>query len=373
MVTATKPIPFVDLKSQYKAIRPEIDAAVQATIEETAFIGGKRLQALEEAFAAYCGVRFGVGASSGTTALHIALAAAGVKPGDEIIVPSHTFVATAEAVHHTGAVPIFVDIDPETYCMDPASAEAAVTPRTKGIMPVHIYGQVTDMDPILELAKRKNLFVIEDAAQSHGAYYGKKRAGSMGDFGCFSFYPGKNLGAYGDAGMSVTNDEEAAKLMTLLVNHGRTTKYEHDIIGYNYRLDGIQAAVLNVKLPHLDDWNEGRRRAAHRYNELLKDLDVVTPVEKRGHVYHLYVIQCDDREGLGKALGEDGIASGVHYPVPLHLQPCFQSHPGYGKGKLPVTEKVASRILSLPMFPELTEEQQGRVAASIRKFQGRSI
>jgi dTDP-4-amino-4,6-dideoxygalactose transaminase len=226
------------------------------------------------------------------------------------------------------------------------------------------------MDPILKLAKERNLLVIEDAAQAHGAYYGERRAGSMGTFGCFSFYPGKNLGAYGDAGAVVTNDEAHRDRMDRLANHGRETKYTHGVVGYNYRLDGIQAAVLSVKLKHLDDWNSNRRRVAHRYNELLEGANVETPIEERGHVYHLYVIQCDDRDGLGKALDEEGISTGVHYPVPLHLQPCLTDIPGAEEGRFPVAERIASRIVSLPMFPEMTEEQITRVAEGVRRFTG---
>jgi dTDP-4-amino-4,6-dideoxygalactose transaminase len=363
-------IPFVDLGAQYRAIHAEIDPAVQTTIEETAFIGGGRVKALEDAFAAYCGAAFGVGCSSGTAALHLALESAGIGRGDEVILPVHTFIATAEAVLHAGATPVFVDIEPRTYCLDPALIEDAITERTKAIIPVHLYGQMADMDPILEIAGRRNLLVIEDAAQAHGAYLGKRRAGSMGTFGCFSFYPGKNLGAYGDAGAVVTSDEGHRDRMERLANHGRETKYTHGMVGYNYRLDGIQAAVLSVKLKHLDDWNESRRRVAHRYNELLEGTNVEAPVEERGHVYHLYVIQCDDPVGMGKALDEDGISTGIHYPVPLHLQPCLADIPGAEKGRFPVAERIAGRILSLPMFPEMSEEQITRVAEGVKRFTG---
>jgi dTDP-4-amino-4,6-dideoxygalactose transaminase len=364
-------IPFVDLKSQYQAIRNEIDQAVSATIEDTAFIGGKRVKELEETFARFSGTKYAIGCSSGTSALHVALVSAGIGPGHEVITASHTFVATAEAIIHAGAVPVFVDVNPQDYCLDPAQVEAAVTPRTKAVIPVHLYGQLADMNAILAVAKKHGLIVIEDAAQSHGAAIGDQRAGSMGALGCFSFYPGKNLGAYGDAGIVTTNDLAHHDRIQQLVNHGRETKYTHNVIGFNYRLDGIQAAVLNVKLKHIENWNQARHRHAHRYNELLADVPgVVTPAEKRGHVYHLYVIQVDDPEGLGKALAADNIASGVHYPVPLHLQPCFRYLPGSEEGRLPVTERLAKRILSLPMFPELTEEQQDRVVESIRKFVG---
>ena len=360
-------IPFVDLAAQYRNLRHEVDPVIQKTIEETAFIQGERVRNLEQAFADYSGARFGIGSSSGTSALHVALVAAGIGPGDEVITVAHTFIATVESIIHAGAEPVFVDIDPVTYCMDPAQLEAAITPRTKAIIPVHLYGQCADMDAILEIAKKHDLPVIEDAAQAHGAEVSGRRAGSMGIMAAFSFYPGKNLGAYGDAGLTTTNDESLAKTMRLLVDHGRTTKYSHDLIGYNYRLDGIQAAVLGVKLRHLDNWNGARRRLAHRYNELLRGLPVETPVEKRGHVYHLYVVQVDDREGLGKAMADQGIATGVHYPLPLHQQPALKNLAA-SKKRLPVTERVAERIISLPMFPELTDEQQDRVVAGVRAF-----
>jgi dTDP-4-amino-4,6-dideoxygalactose transaminase len=362
-------IPFVDLQAQYRSLKADIDATVLKTMEETAFIQGERVRRLENDFAAYSGARYGIGASSGTSALHAALVAAGIGEGDEVITVAHTFIATVESILHAGAVPVFVDIDPETYCLDPARIEAAITPRTKAIVPVHLYGQLADMEAILAVAKKHDLIVIEDAAQAHGAANADgKRAGSMGLSAAFSFYPGKNLGAYGDAGIITTNDEALSQKLHSLMDHGRETKYTHQMIGYNYRLDGLQAAILSVKLKRLDDWNRARRRAAHRYNALLKGLEVVTPVESRGHVYHLYILQVNDRDGLGKALEADGIATGVHYPVPLHLQPCLKDHPSSKAARLPVTERVASRIISLPMFAEITEEQQERVAAGIRKF-----
>jgi dTDP-4-amino-4,6-dideoxygalactose transaminase len=368
---AAAPIPFVDLKAQYQVIRGEIDRAIAETVEQTAFIMGRRVEELENDFARFCGARYAIGCSSGTSALHLALTSAGIGAGDEVITVSHTFIATAEAVIHTGATPVLVDIDPETYCIDVEQIEAAITPRTKAILPVHIYGQLADMDPIMDLAQRHGLMVIEDAAQAHGAEHENRRAGSMGTLGCFSFYPGKNLGAYGDAGMVITSDEEQAERIRLLVNHGRETKYTHKLIGFNYRLDGIQAAVLGIKLKHLEGWNESRRRLAHRYNDLLSDVDVVTPVEKRGHVYHLYVIQYEDRDGLGEALKADGIATGIHYPVPLHQQPCLDHLPGAKEGRFPVTEALTQRIISLPMFPEMTEAQQNRVVESIRRYVNR--
>lgn len=363
-------IPLVDLKAQYRAIKPEIDKAIQETIDSAEFIMGERIRRFEEEFAEYCGAKFAVACSSGTTALHLALLCCGVRPGDEVITVSHTFIATAEAICHCGAVPVFVDIDPETYNIDVNLIEQAITPRTKAIIPVHLYGQPADMDPIIEIAQRYGLKVIEDAAQAVGAEYKGRRVGTIGDFGCFSFFPAKNLGAYGDAGMVITNNESDACRLRMLVNHGRETKYEHKIIGYNYRMDAIQASILSVKLRHLEEWTTTRRRLAQRYNELFKGLPVQTPVEKFHHVYHLYVIQCDERDELQKALKDEGIATGIHYPIPLHLQPCFQDLRSAREGRFPVTEKIVSRILSLPIFPELTETQQGRIVESIRKFYG---
>jgi len=364
------PIPFVDLKAQYKSIKAEIDEAIKSTVENTEFIMGERVKKFEKEFAQYAMAKFGIAVSSGTTALHIALVCAGVGSGDEVITVPNTFIATAEAICHCGATPVFVDVDPLTSNMNPNLIESAITPRTKAIIPVYLYGQCADMNPIMKIAEKYGLKVIEDCAQAHGAEYNGQRAGTIGDFGCFSFFPGKNLGAYGDAGLVTTNNESDAHKLHLLVNHGREKKYEHEMIGYNYRMDALQAAILSAKLPHLKEWTESRRRVAHRYNQLLKGLPVQTPLEKYRHVYHLYVIQCDNREGLAKALKEEGIATGVHYPLPLNLQPCFKDLSCWGPGRFPVTEKLASRIISLPIFPELTEEEQDKVVECIRKFFG---
>jgi dTDP-4-amino-4,6-dideoxygalactose transaminase len=361
-------IPFVDLKAQYATIKDEIDAAIADTVANTAFIMGDRVKNFENDFANFCGVKQAIGASSGTTALHLGLLGCGVVPGDEVITVTHTFIATAEVISNCGATPVFVDCLPDTYNMDPKLIEEAITPRTKAIIVVHLYGQCADMDPIMAIARQRGLKVIEDSAQAHGAMYKGRRAGSIGDFGCFSFFPGKNLGAYGDGGMVTTNNEEEAARLRMLANHGRTTKYEHELIGYNFRLDALQAAILRVKLRHLQDWSDARHRIAHRYNELLQGLPVQTPIERFGHVYHLYVIQCDDRESMGAALKQDGIASGVHYPIPLHLQPCFKHLACAGEGHFPITEALAPRIMSLPIFPEMTEAQQDSVVASIKKF-----
>ncbi len=358
-------IPLVDLEAQYATIRDEINAAIQATLDETDFVMGPRIEAFEREFAEYCGVAHGIAASSGTTALHLALTGCGIAPGDEVITVSHTFIATAEAIVHCGATPVFVDVDPDACTIDPALIEEAITARTRAIIPVHLYGRCADMDPILRIAKKHNLNVIEDAAQAHGAHYKGRRAGSMGDFGCFSFYPGKNLGAYGDAGMVTTSDAKAAGYLSQMANHGRQTKYTHEYIGYNYRMDGIQAAILSVKLKHLEAWTEARRQVARHYDEALKDLPIQLPAPDSGHVYHLYVIQCDKRDQLAEALKREGISTGVHYPVPLHKQPCFSSYP---RIELPVTEALADRILSLPMYAELTEADQERVVEAVRRF-----
>lgn len=363
-----KQIPLVDLKAQYHSIKEEIDEAVQSALENSQFIMGERVKRFEEEFAAFCGVKYGIATSSGTTSIHLALIASGIGPGDEVILPSHTFIATAEPVSHCGAISVFVDVDPDTYNMDIKTLENAITPRTKAIIPVHLYGQCAEMGAILKIAQEHKLKVIEDSAQAHGAKYKAWIAGTMGDFGCFSFFPGKNLGAYGDAGMVVTNNEDDAKRLRLLVNHGRSRKYEHEIIGYNYRMDALQAAILSVKLKHLEKWTEARRRIAHTYNYLFENLPLVIPYEEYWHVYHLYVIQCNERDKLAKHLKDAGIATGIHYPVPLHLQPCFTNLPGINEYRLPVTETIASRILSLPMYPELTNDEQNYIAEVIRQF-----
>jgi len=364
-------IPLVDLHAQYETIKPEIDAAIQRTLDNTAFILGPEAKNFETHFAEYCKVKHAVGLDSGTAALHLALLALGVGAGDEVITTTHTFVATAEAISLTGARPVFVDIDPRTYNIDTRIIEAAITPRTRAIIPVHLYGQPAELDPILAVAKKYNLRVIEDAAQAHGSDYRGRRIGSLGDMACFSFYPGKNLGAYGDAGALVTNDDELAAKVRMLRDHGRTTKYEHDITGYGYRLDGIQGAVLDVKLKHLPDWTEKRRACADYYTELLANVDdsIVTPYEP-AHVravYHLYVIRTRQRNELLQYLKERDIEAGIHYPVPLHLQPVYKNL-DYAKGDFPVTEQAAQEILSLPIYPELTHAQMERVVETMREF-----
>lgn len=360
-------VPFVDLKAQYQTIKPEIDAAIASVIENTNFILGPQVAAFEKAFAEYVGGAFCVGVNSGTAALQLALMACGIGEGDEVIVPSFTFFATAETVSVLGAVPVFVDVDPVSYTITAAGIEKAITPRTRAIIPVHLYGQAVDLDPISTLAEQHNLHVIEDAAQAHGAEYKGRRVGGLGTAGCFSFYPSKNLGAYGEAGAVVTNDEELAHQLRLLRQHGQTSKYAHAIVGYNFRLEEIQAAVLNVKLAHLDKWNNGRRERAARYNELLSETELVLPreMEYARHVYHVYTVQCDNRDELQNRLTAKGIQSGVHYPIPIHLQPAYASL-SYKAGDLPVTERLCERVLSLPLFAELTDAQQSAVVDAIR-------
>ncbi|MBN2121409.1 MAG: DegT/DnrJ/EryC1/StrS family aminotransferase [Candidatus Omnitrophica bacterium] len=369
-------IPFVDLKIQYQSNKQELDKAIQGVLDESAFILGKYVEQFERNFANYCGVKHCIGVGSGTDALHLGLRACGVAEDDEVIVPVNTFIATAEAVSHCGAVPVFVDIDEETFHVDIDKIEEKISSKTKVIIPVHLYGQPVDMDKIMNIAKRYGLKVVEDACQAHGATYNfqdsesrlkAKRAGSMGDVGCFSFYPGKNLGAYGDGGAVVTDNDEVADKVKLLRNHGEQNKYNHLIVGYCSRLHALQAAILNVKLKKLDEWNGKRRKNALSYNRLLKDLDVIIPYvsDRVESVYHLYVIRVRNRDKLREILGSKGIAAGIHYPVPLHLQPAYK-HLGYNKGDFPVAEAVAEEILSLPMYPELSREQIEYVIEQIR-------
>ncbi len=351
-------IPLLDLKAQYLSIKDEIDNAIQEIIENSSFILGKPLIKFEQEFTEYCGTQYAAGVSSGTTALELALLALNIGKDDEVITVPHTFIATAEAISHCGAEIKFVDIDEDLYTMKAELLENAVTERTKAIIPVHLYGQTADMDPILKVAEKYNIKVIEDAAQAHGAEYKNRRAGSISDAGCFSFFPGKNLGAFGDAGMVITNDEKTAEKIALLRNHGRKEKHTHIVEGYNYRMDALQAAVLSVKLKYLDEWSQKRRKHASFYNELLADTDVITPrvADYSKHVYHIYCIRSKVRDKVIKALNDNNIAAGIHYPVPLHLQPCYGYLP-YKKGDFPVTEKITREILSLPIYPELTDEQ----------------
>jgi dTDP-4-amino-4,6-dideoxygalactose transaminase len=362
-------IPFLDLKAQYASIKDEVNSAIQGVLESCQFTLGSEVAAFEQEFAAYCQADQGIGVNTGTSALHLALLAAGVGPGDEVITVPFTFVATVSAIHYTGARPVFVDIDPRSFNMDPAGLEAAITEKTKAIIPVHLYGQPADMDPILRIAKAHGLVVIEDAAQAHGAEYKGRRAGSMGDMACFSFYPGKNLGAYGEGGMVVTNNPEYARTMRMLRDWGAERKYEHVLKGYNYRLEGIQGAVLRVKLRYLEAWTEGRRRAAAHYDRLLAGSGVPTPAAMPyvRHVYHIYAIRTQQRHAWQQALQAQGIHTGIHYPTPVHLLPAFADL-GYQRGQFPHAERAASEVLSLPMFPELTATQCEEVSDAVWKL-----
>lgn len=360
-------IPLVDLKAQYALIKDEIDEAIQRVLDNTSFIGGNEVTDFEDDFAKYCGAKHAIGVSSGTEALRLALIACGVGEGDEVITSPSTFIATVEAIVGVGAHPVFVDVEDETNNIDPSLIEAAITERTKAIIPVHLYGYPVDLDPVLKIAHQHGLKVVEDAAQAHGAVYKGKRIGGFGDVACFSFYPGKNLGAYGDAGGVVTNDDEMAEEIRLLRDHGRSDKYEHKVLGFNSRLDSLQAAILRVKLAHMDRWTEQRRAAAAIYSELLQDVNVRLPVEQAGFkpVYHLFVIRTPERDRISDALKAVGVASGVHYPIPLHLQPAL-AHLGHSEGDFPVCERNSQECLSLPMFPELTEEQAQEVARQVK-------
>ena len=366
-------IPLVDLKAQYARIKPEIDTAIQRVLDHTGFILGEEVANFERAFADYVGAKGAVGVASGTAALRLALLACGIGPGDEVVTTAHTFIATAEAISQIGARPIFVDVDPQTYTIDPNRVEDELNKRNddriRAIIPVHLYGQPADMDAIMDIARRYDLWVIEDAAQAHGAEYKGQRCGSIGHLVCFSFYPGKNLGAYGDAGMVTGNDEELLAKVCSLRNHGRTSKYEHQEVGWGERLDAVQAAILGAKLPHLEAWTEARRAHARRYTEPLADCEVVTPYEAPyvRHVYHLYVIRTSRRDDLLAHLRARGIGAGVHYPIPLHRQPAYLQQ-GYGDVRLPITEQVATEVLSLPMYPELTEDQIAHVVGVVKEF-----
>ena len=368
-VCVTKMIPLVDLKAQYAQLKPEIDAAIAEVVESCQFILGPKVEAFEADFAAYCQSRFAFGVNSGTSALHLALLAAGVGAGDEVITVGYTFVATVAGILYTGAKPVLVDIDPLTCNIDPAQIEAAITPRTKVIMPVHLYGTCADMDPILDIARRHNLIVIEDAAQAQGAEYKGRRAGSMGDLACFSFYPGKNLGAYGEAGAVVTNNEKYVETLKQLRDHGQSAKYLHERVGYNYRMEAIQGAVLGVKLKHLDEWNAARRRHAAVYERELRDIEVrmLNVAADYTSVYHIFPLFTEQRDQLREHLQANGISSGIHYPIPVHLQRGF-SNLGYAEGDLPQTEHVCREVLSLPMYPELAPEMVMQIADAVRQF-----
>lgn len=359
-------IQLVDLKAQYHSIKSEIDSAIQKVIDNSAFVGGKEVKQFEAEFAAYCEAKACVGVGNGTDAIYLTLRAMGIGPGDEVITVAHTFIATSEAISMTGARPVFVDIKEDTMLMDPALLEQAITPRTKVIMPVHLYGQPCELDAIMKIADRHGLKVIEDAAQAHGARWRGRRVGSIGEAACFSFYPGKNLGAYGDGGAVVSQDEELIERIRMLANHGRLEKYTHKMEGVNSRLDGMQAAILRVKLGHLDEWNESRRRLADYYMERLVFPDLILPVisESAQTVWHLFVVRAAERDRLQAQLKSEGVATGVHYPVPLHEQPAYE-HMAILRGSLPITERVAKEVVSLPMYPELTEEHIDSVCSAL--------
>jgi dTDP-4-amino-4,6-dideoxygalactose transaminase len=364
-------IPFVDLKAQYASIRDEVDEAIGRVLESCEFTLGSEVAEFEREFADYCGATQGIGVNTGTSALHLALLAADIGPGDEVITVPFTFVATVSAIVYTRATPVFVDIDPRSFTVDPARIEAAITPRTRAIIPVHLYGHPADMDPILDIARRHGLLVIEDAAQAHGAEYKGRRTGSLGDMACFSFYPGKNLGAYGEGGMVVTGNESYARTIRMLRDWGAERKYHHVLKGYNYRLEALQAAILRVKLGYLEAWTEARRAAAGRYDTLLRESEVERPAAAQWarHVYHVYAVRCRNRSAYRDALASRGVHTGIHYPVPVHLLPAFADL-GYAKGAFPESERAADEVLSLPMFPELTPEQSECVATALREFEG---
>jgi len=362
-------VKFVDLSAQHKTLETEVKEVFHRVLANCSFVLGPEVDKFEKAFASYCGVAHCIAVSNGTAALQLVLQGLGVGPGDEVITVAHTFIATAEAINATGARPVFVDIDAVSYTMDPTKLEAAITPRTKAIIPVHLYGQPADMDAINAIAAKRDIPVIEDSCQAHGAKYKGHRAGSLSTAACFSFYPSKNLGACGEGGAVTTNDPELAKKVRMLRDHGSVKKYEHDFPAYNLRLEGIQGGVLAVKLPHLDGWNERRRALAKRYNELFAGSKIVTPKQMpyAEHVYHLYVVVVEDREALRKALSEQGIESGLHYPIPLHLQKAY-AYVGYKKGDFPVSEHVAANHVSLPMYAELPVEHVEHVAKAVREI-----
>lgn len=352
-------VPFLDLKAQYQTIREPIHAAIQEVLDSTAFAGGPFVTKFEQEFAAYCSTKHAVGVGNGTDALWLTMLALGIGRWDEVITVPNTFIATAEAISLCNATPVFVDVDPRTYTMDPVSLEKAITPLTKAIIPVHLFGQTADMDPILAIARERDLVVIEDACQAHGAQYKGCMAGAMGKTGCFSFYPGKNLGAYGEAGAVVTNDSELAAKIKVLREHGQPKKYMHSVLGWNARMDGMQGAILSVKLQHLSEANEARRAHARLYSELLADVEgIILPVEApyAKHVYHIYAIRTKQRDELIRKLGARDISCGIHYPVPVHLQEAYAAMQ-LERGSFPVAEECAAQYMSLPMFPELTDEQ----------------
>src|SRR5947209_18456045 len=365
-------VPFLDLKAHHAPLIDKLDGAIREVIESSAFAGGPFVEKFEAEFAAYCGSQYAIGVGNGTDALWLALLALGIGEGDEVITVPNTFIATAEAITYCKARPVFVDVDPDTFTMNPAELEKSLTKKTKAIIPVHLFGQPADMDPILEFARANGLFVVEDAAQAHGAEYKGQKAGTMGDAGCFSFYPGKNLGAFGEAGAVVTNEPELRERIQVLRDHGQTQKYYHTLVGWNCRMDGIQAAILSIKLRHLEEANLLRRERALQYNQAFAGIEGVATrfeAEYARHVYHVYAIRVQERDEVRRYLEEKGIGCGVHYPIPIHLQEACRGL-GYKEGAFPVAEDLAEEFLSLPMFPELTEEQIEHVARCVSETVG---
>ncbi|WEJ59320.1 DegT/DnrJ/EryC1/StrS family aminotransferase [Devosia sp. FJ2-5-3] len=361
-------IPFLDLRAQYALIQQQIESAVTNVLRSGHYVLGDEVKAFEEEFATYCGTRHAIAVNTGTSALHLALLAAGIKAGDEVITTPFTFIASAAAIRYIGARPVFVDIDPKTFNIDPNQIERAITPRTKAILPVHLYGQMAPMNDILIIAARHGLAVIEDACQAHGAEYDRQRAGSIGVSGCFSFYPGKNLGAYGEGGIVVTSNDEQARKIRMLRDWGQERRYHHVMEGYNYRMDAIQGTILRVKLRQLEAWTEARRARARLYTKLLAGSDVIAPLEMEGnrHVWHIFAVRSADRDGLRARLQHDGIETGLHYPVPVHLQPAYADL-GYQRGDFPQTEAAADSVLSLPIYPELSERDVAFIADAVRQ------
>lgn len=374
--TATVPspkvtVPLADLSAQFKPLREEILKELAEVAESTAYILGPKVSAFENAFAKYCGVKHCIGVNTGTSALHLSLICAGVNPGDEVITVPMTFIATSWGISYCGAKPVYVDVDPKTYTMDPSKVEKAITKKTKAILPVHLYGQMADMDALLAIGKKHGIPVIEDACQAHGASYKGKTAGQMGQSACFSFYPGKNLGAYGEAGAVVTDDDAMAKRMRALRDHAQEQRYHHSEIGFNYRMDGMQGAVLNVKLKHLEKWTEARRSGAAKYKQLLADLPIKLPVEMPGnrHVWHLYVVLHPERDRVRAELEKRGVQTGLHYPIPLHLQKAYADL-GYKQGDFPVSEQVGRECITLPLFAEMSPQQHTAVVDALTEVLG---
>lgn len=360
-------IPLVDLQAQFRSIKHEVMPAIEHVLEDMQLFLGPQSRKFEQDFARYCGCDYGIGLSNGTDALALALRACQVGPGDEVITVSHTFIATVEAIALVGATPVFVDIDPQTYTMDWRQIEAVITPRTRAILPVHLYGHPAEMQPILDIARKHGLRVIEDASQAHGAAYLGQPTGSMGDIACFSLYCSKNLGAYGEAGICVTNDGALAETLEVLRDHGSRVRYQHELLGVNARMDEVQAAILNVKLPYLDGWNAQRQSHAQVLSDALRDVVEQVPVVRgwASHVYYVYVVQVRDRDGFRQSLQQAGIGTGIHYPTPIHLQAACERY-GYTRGMLPITEAACERIVSLPMYPELTAEQLERIITAVK-------